>query len=165
MKHVFDGPISKVDMAEERILWEDGVNRSTESLFATAQRCKQLKRLTDKWVNKLWCALQGCTLPVAGVWIEGNLVEAFFFLSRLFSFFFNFILFLTLQYCISFAKYRNESATGIHEPPPPPPPPPPGGATGRRWSVGCCVDAWARGGPGVCICVCCFEMGGGLGKE
>ena len=22
--------------------------------------------------------------------------------------------FLTLQYCISFAKYRNESATGIH---------------------------------------------------
>ena len=33
-------------------------------------------------------------------------------------------------------------------PPPPPPPPPPGGATGRRWSVGCCVGAWARGGPG-----------------
>ena len=30
------------------------------------------------------------------------------------SFFFNFILFLTLQYCIGFAKYRNESATGIH---------------------------------------------------
>ena len=28
------------------------------------------------------------------------------------SFFFNFILFLTLQYCIGFAKYRNESATG-----------------------------------------------------
>ena len=28
-------------------------------------------------------------------------------------FFFNLILFLTLQYCISFAKYQNESATGI----------------------------------------------------
>ena len=30
-----------------------------------------------------------------------------------FSFFFNFILFLNLQYCISFAKHRNESTTGI----------------------------------------------------
>ena len=76
MKNVFDGPISKVDMVEERILWEDHVNRSTESLFATAQRCKQFKHLTDKWVNKMGCTLQGCTLPVAGVWIEGNLVEA-----------------------------------------------------------------------------------------
>ena len=76
MKNVFDGPISKVDMVEERILWEDHVNRSTESLFATAQRCKQFKHLTDKWVNKMGCTLQGCTLPLAGVWIEGNLVEA-----------------------------------------------------------------------------------------
>ena len=31
-----------------------------------------------------------------------------------FFFFFNFILFLTLQYCIGFAKYQNETATGIH---------------------------------------------------
>ena len=28
--------------------------------------------------------------------------------------FFNFILFLNLHNCISFAKYQNESATGIH---------------------------------------------------
>ena len=33
---------------------------------------------------------------------------------RPFFFFFNFILFLTLHNCISFAKYQNESATGIH---------------------------------------------------
>ena len=38
----------------------------------------------------------------------------FYVLSLLFIFFFNFILFLTLQYCIGFAIYRNESATGIH---------------------------------------------------
>ena len=31
-----------------------------------------------------------------------------------FNFFFNFILFLTLQYCIGFAIYQRESATGIH---------------------------------------------------
>ena len=30
------------------------------------------------------------------------------------SFFFYFILFLNLHNCISFAKYQNESATGIH---------------------------------------------------
>ena len=30
------------------------------------------------------------------------------------SFFFNFILFLNLKHCISFAKHQNESATGIH---------------------------------------------------
>ena len=29
-------------------------------------------------------------------------------------FFFNFILFLNFTNCISFAKYQNESATGIH---------------------------------------------------
>ena len=29
-------------------------------------------------------------------------------------FFFNFILFLNLKHCISFAKHQNESATGIH---------------------------------------------------
>ena len=46
------------------LLWEDRVKRSTESLFATAQRCKQFKCLTDKWVNKMWCTVQGCTLPV-----------------------------------------------------------------------------------------------------
>ena len=31
-----------------------------------------------------------------------------------FIYFFNFILFLNLHNCISFAKYQNESATGIH---------------------------------------------------
>ena len=34
--------------------------------------------------------------------------------SILFFFFFNFILFLNLKQCISFAKHQNESATGIH---------------------------------------------------
>ena len=29
-------------------------------------------------------------------------------------FFFNFILFLNLKHCISFAKHQNESATGTH---------------------------------------------------
>ena len=30
------------------------------------------------------------------------------------TFFLNFILFLNFKHCISFAKYQNESATGIH---------------------------------------------------
>ena len=34
--------------------------------------------------------------------------------SFLFFFFLNFILFLNLKHCISFAKHQNESATGIH---------------------------------------------------
>ena len=40
-------------------------------------------------------------------------------------FFFNFILFLNLKHCISFAKYQNESATGIHVLPILNPPPSP----------------------------------------
>ena len=43
-------------------------------------------------------------------------VVSFFFFqhSIFFFFFFNFILFLNFTNCISFAKYRNESTTGIH---------------------------------------------------
>jgi len=49
-------------------------------------------------------------------------------------FFFNFILFLNLQYCISFAKYRNESTRGIPafpilNPPPSSLPSPPSGSS------------------------------------
>ena len=40
-------------------------------------------------------------------------------------FFFLILFYLTLQYCISFAKYRNESATGIHVFPTLNPPPSP----------------------------------------
>ena len=46
--------------------------------------------------------------------------------------FLNFILFLTLQYCIGFAIYQNESATGIHVFPilnPPPSPYHPSGSS------------------------------------
>ena len=39
---------------------------------------------------------------------------AFFFFNLVFLFFFNFILVLNFTNCISFAKYKNESATGIH---------------------------------------------------
>ena len=51
--------------------------------------------------------------------INQNTCFFFFFLvfnvCFFFSFFFsNFILFLNLHNCISFAKYQNESATGIH---------------------------------------------------
>ena len=34
--------------------------------------------------------------------------------SSVLFFFFNFILFLNLKHCISFAKHQNESASGIH---------------------------------------------------
>ena len=37
----------------------------------------------------------------------------FFYIPVLFFFIFNFILFLTLQYCIGFAKYQNESASWL----------------------------------------------------
>ena len=40
--------------------------------------------------------------------------ELFFFFFSFIFFFFNFILFLNLHNCIRFAKYQNESATGIH---------------------------------------------------
>ena len=46
--------------------------------------------------------LKNVTLP--------SLLHAFFFSLS----FFNFILFLNLKHCISFAKHQNESATGIH---------------------------------------------------
>ena len=36
------------------------------------------------------------------------------YVGRKFVFFLNFILFLNFTNCISFAKYQNESATGIH---------------------------------------------------
>ena len=36
------------------------------------------------------------------------------YLTIFFFFFFNFILFLNLKHCISFAKHQNKSATGIH---------------------------------------------------
>ena len=38
----------------------------------------------------------------------------FFSISRYFYFFLILFYFLTLQYCIGFAIYQNESATGIH---------------------------------------------------
>ena len=55
----------------------------------------------------------------------GILIRILF--SFLFYFFLNFILFylLTLQYCIGFAIYQNESATGIHVLPILSPPPSP----------------------------------------
>ena len=43
------------------------------------------------------------------------LLSSFTFIKRLFFFFFfNFILFLNFTNCVSFAKYQNESATGIY---------------------------------------------------
>ena len=54
------------------------------------------------------------------IWLSGLLKRIFFphciFLATLFLFFFffNFILFLNLKHCISFAKHQNKSATGIH---------------------------------------------------
>ena len=43
-----------------------------------------------------------------------NTETSFFFLSLRNFFFFLILFYLTLQYCIGFAIYQNESATGIH---------------------------------------------------
>ena len=52
-------------------------------------------------------------LPEAGTWARGRFF--LFFLFLIFFIFFNFLFyFLTLQYCIGFAIYQHESATGIH---------------------------------------------------
>ena len=50
-------------------------------------------------------------LPREASWIYSLALSFVFFC---FVFFFNFILFLNLKHCISFAKHQNESATGIH---------------------------------------------------
>ena len=72
-----------------------------------------------------------CT-PCTGRWILNNWTTRkdppfnFFFL------FFLILFYLTLQYCIGFAIYQNESATGIHVFPilnPPPSPYPPSGSS------------------------------------
>ena len=55
-------------------------------------------------------------LKLASV-IPFNMVPLFFYFIFFYVFkvfFFNFILFLNLKHCISFAKHQNESATGIH---------------------------------------------------
>ena len=51
------------------------------------------------------------SLPLRSLWLSQSTGFVFFVF-----FFFNLILFyfLTLQYCIGFAIYQNESATGIH---------------------------------------------------
>ena len=51
------------------------------------------------------------SLPILSLWLSQSTGFVFFVF-----FFFNLILFyfLTLQYCIGFAIYQNESATGIH---------------------------------------------------
>ena len=50
------------------------------------------------------------------MWEEMTTLKNIFFSGFFFffCFFFNFFLFLNLHNCISFAKYQNESATGIH---------------------------------------------------
>ena len=47
-------------------------------------------------------------------WLAVAMLLAYQILFFSISFFFNFILFLNLKHCISFAKHQNESATGIH---------------------------------------------------
>ena len=46
------------------------------------------------------------------IWFLCSFILFFFYVFKFF--FFNFILFLNLKHCISFAKHQNESATGIH---------------------------------------------------
>ena len=65
-----------------------------------------------RWSQPLAVAL--LTLPSLAVLDIWEPVVLFFFFNRHFSFFFLILFYLTLQYCIGFAIYQNESATGIH---------------------------------------------------
>ena len=71
-----------------------------------------LQRRIMEWVTipfsrgSSWCRDQTQASCIAG--------KFFFFFSFFFSFFFLILFYLTLQYCIGFAIYQNESATGIH---------------------------------------------------
>ena len=103
-------------------------NCEVKNVFQHRNNCLQIERLILICNQVLIDCMQQ---KIIFNWMEFghnlyNLVFSFFCWGRLyfFIFFFKFLFyFLTLQYCIGFAIYQNESATGIHVFPIPNPPP------------------------------------------
>ena len=104
-------------------------NYEVKNVFQHRNDCLQIEHLILIYNQVLIDCMQQ---KIIFNWMEfghnlHNLVFSFFCWGRLFIFsyfFFNFLFyFLTLQYCIGFAIYQNESATGIHVFPIPNPPP------------------------------------------
>ena len=81
-------------------------------LFICNISMKEIKLFSNKFLHMLFHLIPENSLEFISwdVYIKSSQQHIFFFL------FFNFILFyfLTLQYCIGFAIYQNESTTGIH---------------------------------------------------
>ena len=85
-----------------------------------AQSLSCIRLLTTLWTVALQAPLSrgfsrqeywsGLSFPSPGLFLK-NIFKKFILFYFIFL---NFILFLNLKHCISFAKHQNESATGIH---------------------------------------------------
>ena len=118
------------------VLWRHGRISTTPYIITPQLRRGHNSGYQNKWIFQLQdcdpCKLFTNKLYVhLGLqrqkWILPNLAnqQTLQFTSFLFFFFLISLYFLTLQYCIGFAIYQNESATGIHvfpilNPPPSP---------------------------------------------